>query len=1168
MSLGKTLGVFFTKQNKQSGSAIYMRDGVTLQQATRAGSVVARVRDLDGSVYQTILTPVGHGHRVSCTCPEMSRGFGYCRHVWAAALAADDQVAAAGRAASPAWSDHRPGGRVGDPRNPYARPTPQASAEPAWKSILARLEHPSRTPPSPYQGELIGVPYYVLDIADSRRRGAAILRTYQRSVRQNGSLGKFKQLPVSAATINRVREPVDRVLIGFLAGLGDTSGGVGYPRYYYGYGSRSEWAIDASTLRGIVPVLRQSGRFCQRLTPEQDPTPLEFVDGPPWELVLCVAPRGEAYTLGIEFHRGSDRRAASDFALIVAGSRGLCIADARLYEVETYDCGSDIMRQFAAHPFVVPRQEVEGLVKELLSMHHAPRLVLPDQWALTTVTDIKPAGQVELTMDTDRVVADVSYRYGEFVVPGLRQGRTVIDAAHRRQIMRDAEAEAALTARLSAAGFKTDRYDGTMTLSIRRMPEVVRELSQEGWTVLADGQLFRKAGEVEIEVTSGIDWFDVAAAVDFGGVKIGLPELLKALRSGQKYVRLGDGTLGMLPEEWLQKHSSLLDLASVEEGKLRFTNTQVLLLDALLAEQKTVRVDELFAQTRDRLRAFDGVRPGKADATFRGTLRPYQEQGLGWMGFLEQFGWGGCLADDMGLGKTVQVLAYLAGRKAVREANGKAAANSDATAQALQTGAAPDAGAVAAGEAAGAARSAGSDLPVGARASAPRTAAAALGRVLRGESVAAASGPEPASGNGYGNGHSNGKTPGTSLVVVPKSLVHNWVAEAQRFTPSLRVMIYHGSERHERLPKLGEQDLIVTTYHTLRNDIADFSKREFDYVILDEAQSIKNSKAQIAKSVRLLKARRRLALSGTPVENQLADLWSLFEFLNPGMLGALPAFRGAFGSGREGGKEGLDTLRRALRPFMLRRTKEQVATDLPPKTEETLWCEMTPGQQKRYDELRLYYRAAVLGKVDAVGLAKSKIMVLEALLRLRQAACHPRLLNDKIDLSDSGKAEALVPMLKEVIEGGHKALVFSQFTSFLAIIRSLLDGEKITYEYLDGQTRDRQERVQRFQAEPDCRLFLISLKAGGLGLNLTAADYVFILDPWWNPAVEAQAIDRTHRIGQDKKVIAYRMIAKGTVEEKILELQKRKRDLAAAIITEANSLISELTREDLEVLLS
>ncbi len=252
----------------------------------------------------------------------------------------------------------------------------------------------------------------------------------------------------------------------------------------------------------------------------------------------------------------------------------------------------------------------------------------------------------------------------------------------------------------------------------------------------------------------------------------------------------------------------------------------------------------------------------------------------------------------------------------------------------------------------------------------------------------------------------------------------------------------------------------------------------------------------------------------------------------------------------------------------MRRTKEQVARELPPKTEQTIYCELDQDQRRLYDELRGHYRNALLGRIDELGIGKSRMQILEALLRLRQAACHPGLIDKQRADQPSAKLDSLIPQLSELIEEKHKTLVFSQFTSFLSILRKRLDKEQLAYEYLDGATRDRQSRVERFQQDEDCRLFLISLKAGGLGLNLTAAEYVFLLDPWWNPAVEAQAIDRSHRIGQSRNVFAYRLIARDTVEEKILELQKTKRELADAIITADNGVLTSLSRENLELLLS
>ena len=411
-----------------------------------------------------------------------------------------------------------------------------------------------------------------------------------------------------------------------------------------------------------------------------------------------------------------------------------------------------------------------------------------------------------------------------------------------------------------------------------------------------------------------------------------------------------------------------------------------------------------------------------------------------------------------------------------------------------------------------------------------------------------------------------GETVGPSLVVVPKSLVFNWKQEAARFTPQLRVLDYTGLDRDGA--DFSVHDLIVTTYGTLRRDAVRLKDVDFDYLVLDESQAIKNSGTESAKAVRLLRGNHRLALSGTPVENHLGELWSLFDFLNPGMLGTAGVFKLAGTTTRNPDPETRALLAHALRPFILRRTKEQVARELPAKTEQTVYCEMPAAQRRLYNELKQHYRYSLLAKVEKDGLAKSKIQVLEALLRLRQAACHPGLLDSRRQADPSAKLDVLIEQLEEVVGAGHKALIFSQFTSLLAIVQDRLRAAGMTYEYLDGSTTNRQAHVERFQNDPECPLFLISLKAGGLGLNLTAAEYVFLLDPWWNPAVEAQAVDRAHRIGQTRQVFAYRLIARDTVEEKVLELQKSKRDLAAAIIGEDNSLIRDLKREDLELLLS
>lgn len=414
-----------------------------------------------------------------------------------------------------------------------------------------------------------------------------------------------------------------------------------------------------------------------------------------------------------------------------------------------------------------------------------------------------------------------------------------------------------------------------------------------------------------------------------------------------------------------------------------------------------------------------------------------------------------------------------------------------------------------------------------------------------------------------------------SLLVVPRSLVFNWVREAARFTPALKVHDLSHAERSVEDLDTVDAHLAITTYGTLRRDIARLGSRRFDYVILDEAQAIKNAGTATAKACRLLQADHRLALSGTPIENRIEELWSLFEFLNPGMLGAATTFSSAtraLAALRPGmpagtGVSAQELLSRALRPVVLRRTKAMVAKELPARIEQTIEVELEPKQRAFYEQLRSQYATSLLDRVERDGLGKSRMHILEALLRLRQAACHPALVDPTKASLPSAKLDAVVPALQEIAAEGNKVLVFSQFTSFLSLLRARLDALGVPYEYLDGRTRDRQARVDRFQSADGPPLFLISLKAGGHGLNLTAAEYVYLLDPWWNPAVEAQAIDRAHRIGQTSQVIATRVVARDTIESKILELQASKRALADAILSEDKGGLAGVGREELQLLL-
>jgi superfamily II DNA or RNA helicase len=405
-----------------------------------------------------------------------------------------------------------------------------------------------------------------------------------------------------------------------------------------------------------------------------------------------------------------------------------------------------------------------------------------------------------------------------------------------------------------------------------------------------------------------------------------------------------------------------------------------------------------------------------------------------------------------------------------------------------------------------------------------------------------------------------------SLVVAPRSLVFNWKREAARFVPGLRILDHTGDGRRPPGPHFADHELIVTTYGTLRRDADGLASVAFDTVVLDEAQAIKNDASETARAARRLRADRRIALSGTPVENHLGELWSIVEFLNPGMLGRASAWKAA--ADARPSPDAVALLGRALRPILLRRTKREVAPDLPPRLEETWICELDPPDRALYDGLRDRFRAEVLGQVRAEGMGGAQARLLEALLRLRQAACHPGLLDPARRGERGAKLDALIPELVARRGSGQKSLVFSQFRSLLDLTRPHLEAEGLGCLQLDGTTRDRDAVCTRFQTDPACDVMLVSLKAGGVGLNLTAAEYVFLLDPWWNPAAEAQAIDRAHRIGQDKAVFAYRLIAKDTVEERIAELQQMKRALAESVIRGDGAPLRDLSVDDLERLLS
>ena len=1114
--LSVSLTSLVPKMTRERGHGYFVSRRVTLVGGD-AWHAEANVRG--SRLYDVKLFRVGDEIEVSCTCPYCEEYDEPCKHIWATLLAAeaegylkgdgrgqtrhltmvdpDDEDASDGEE-----ERRRSRSRHGDVRSkPRSRQSRQTIW--AWEKALSRLH--SKTTEQAAAINSAALPpgheiVYVVDRQASLSGNKLVLEVATRHRKKDGEWSKPTGKRFGVQEIMGLPEPADRQALSILAG-----GREQVSNYYYGAGygyydsTPTRYVLATALGETLLPILCATGRCLLRDSdPDVSLRPLRWDDAGPWEFWLKVTPdaAGKTYAISGEFRRAQERLALEAPLLLLSG--GLVFREDCVGPLQDFGAFQWIALLREQGKVTVPAKQKQKFLAELLRLPELPRLDLPEDLRYEEVTPTpRPYLKVkrrdtrawDSKQNQNWLTGDLAFEYDGHVVPVESAARSIFEPDGRRLLMRDQAAERSCAARLEELGFHRRGYSRqgeTLELLARNLPKVARALIGEGWRVEAEGKLYRDAGAFRIEVTSGIDWFELHGGATFEDQEVPLPTLLAALKRGDGLVPLGDGSFGLLPEEWLKKHMMLAGMGTSEGDHLRFRRTQVGLLDVLLSEQPEARFDKQFEQARERLRQFQGVAPADPPAGFQGRLRDYQREGLGWLHFLREFGFGGCLADDMGLGKTVQVLALLEARRELRAARGKR------------------------------------------------------------------------------------RRPQPSLVVVPRSLIFNWKQEAARFTPKLRVLDNSGTGRMKPGEQFDDFDVILTTYGTLRRDIVGLKDYSFDYAILDEAQAIKNASSQSAKAARLIRADHRLALSGTPVENHIGELWSLFEFLNPGMLGKAESIgtKTDFGL-RKASDESRSLLAKALRPYLLRRTKEQVAKDLPEKSEQTVYCDLEPAQRKLYDELREHYRRALLGRVASEGIKKSKIQILEALLRLRQAACHPGLI-DKAKWSgkSSAKLDMLLPQLRAVFDEGHKTLVFSQFTSMLAIVRRRLDEEGISYAYLDGRTRDRQARVRQFQDDPACKVFLISLKAGGLGLNLTAADYIFLLDPWWNPAVESQAIDRAHRIGQTRPVFAYRLIARDTVEEKVLELQAQKRALADAIITADNSLIRDLGREDLELLLS
>ncbi|QGO21696.1 ATP-dependent helicase HepA (plasmid) [Piscirickettsia salmonis] len=636
---------------------------------------------------------------------------------------------------------------------------------------------------------------------------------------------------------------------------------------------------------------------------------------------------------------------------------------------------------------------------------------------------------------------------------------------------------------------------------------IIPMLKDLGWSITAeDGYIIEIIQDDAVEWYSDIeeseyDWFGLNLGVVVDGEKINILPLIvsylktidikkvKELPKDTKIpIQMSDGRTLMMPSQRLQGILNVLtelyDSNPLNEnGELILSNLSA---SQLLNLEETIDVDNFswlgskkIKDLGKRLKEFTSVQEVIPPESFKATLRSYQQQGVNWLRFLNDFELGGILADDMGLGKTIQTLACLV--------------------------------------------------------------------------IEQTKNPEK-----------------VSLIISPTSLVANWALEAAKFAPSLKVLVLHGSKRKQHFDSFNEYDVIITSYPLILRDEKVMLNQSFNYLVLDEAQFIKNASAKATKVIYKLKAKHRLCLSGTPIENHLGELWSQFRFLAPGLLGTAEKFRRLYQHPIEksGNELRRNSLASRIKPFMLRRTKSEVAIDLPPKTEIIKTTSLEGPQLDLYESIRLAMDKKVREAISSQGLQRSHIIVLDALLKLRQTCCDPRLLkieSAKKAHAHSAKLKLLMDLVPNMIEEGRRILLFSQFSSMIKLIQDEFNKNNIEYVTLSGSTKDRRKPIESFQNK-EVPVFLISLKAGGIGLNLTAADTIIHYDPWWNPAVENQATDRAHRIGQDKPVFVYKLITEGTVEEKILEMQNHKKSIVEGLLSENSNVKAPLRQEDLEEL--
>lgn len=792
-------------------------------------------------------------------------------------------------------------------------------------------------------------------------------------------------------------------------------------------------------------------------------------------------------------------------SIIVCNSPAWLLVDQTLYHFEKEIDGNKL-KPFLNKKFIVVPRKVEDtyferFVKPLVAAFdvHAKGFVINNEQyepspviTFSELSTAKPAvlsfaGESEENQQQEyqssKIVFSLSFQYGNFLfssdttAPCFVKMEKTVDSYLFHKVKRQTEVERAVVEYVKSIGLELKNGKALLdkAQSFFWLNEYRESLVEQGYQIRQnakdDKKYFIGSSTIQVEVSESNDWFDIMAIIKFGEFEIPFMQLRQFILQKKKEIKLPNGEIAVIPEEWFTRYADLFAYGEDSEDKKLILQKHHLALVQELQQGDYAKVS--MSQKLEMLKNFEEIEDCPLPAHFLAQLRPYQKAGYNWMQFLNKYNFGGCLADDMGLGKTVQTLALLQYQKEAGIAN-------------------------------------------------------------------------------------------ATLLIMPTSLVYNWEMEAKRFAPQLTIYKHTGSNRIKDIRHFAKFDLVLTSYGTTRADIDLLKQYQFNYIILDESQAIKNPDSNIAQAVKKLASKHRLILTGTPIENSTLDLWSQMNFINPGLLGSENFFRHRYLNAIEKKNDVKQTkkLFGIIKPFMLRRHKSQVATDLPPKIENVHYSEMTASQSEHYEKVKSAFRNELLTSVSQKGLGGSQILLLQGLTKLRQIANHPQMVDETYE-GDSGKMEDVLEMAQNALAQGHKILIFSQFVKHLTLFRKIFDVQQLTYAYLDGSTKDRQKQVEYFQNNENVKAFLISLKAGGVGLNLTAADYVFILDPWWNPAVEAQAVDRAYRIGQKNTVFTYKFITRNTVEEKILLLQRNKQKLANDLITNEESFVKNLSKEDI-----